>query len=91
MNVTPEVRAAQEAYAARPFAVRWVDSHLSTTFRFHTLDGAFEYAQAQWALIQKRVRENRCMASEIRRCYIESPTGRMPLAYWLLCNDVSSY
>ena len=45
MTISNEIRAAQEAYAARPFAVRWRDSHFSGTTRFHTFDGAKERVQ----------------------------------------------
>lgn len=90
-HISPEIRAAQEAYEARPYAVRWQDSHFSGTFRFHTLDGAFDYVQSAWANVQERVRENRYMASNLHRSYLETPAGRVQLRYVLLCADVSSY
>jgi hypothetical protein len=91
MHISPEIRAAQEAYAARPFAVRWEDSHMSGTFRFDSFTEAFDYVQIQWARVQRRVRENRHMASHLWHSYLETPEGRVPLRYVLLCDDVSSY
>lgn len=92
--ISDEIKAAQEAYAARPFAVRWVDSHASGTFRFQTLDEAFAYAQEQWARIQKRCRQARGETSWVASCLWESfliaPDGRVALAYVLLCNDVTN-
>lgn len=85
------VLTSQAAYAARPFAVRWVDSHFSGTFRFHTFDEAFQYAQDQWALVQRNVSEHRRMASNLWRSCLETPAGRTQLAYVLLARDVSSY
>lgn len=90
-NVSPQILAQQLAYAARPFAVRWVDSHVSLTNRFHTLDDALDYVQDQWAKVQKRVSENRYMASMLGHCYLETPKSRVQLTYVLLCHDVSSY
>lgn len=91
MNVSPEIRAAQEAYAARPFAVRWVDSHCSVTNRFETLDDCYAYINQVWTAVQKRVRENRYMSSMLWHCHLETPAGRVQLPYVMLCDDVSSY
>lgn len=90
-NVSPEIRAAQEAYAARPFAVMWRDSHAQVPSRFNTFDDAFEYVQEQWARIRKTVATRRHYASDLRRSYIETPEGRVSLRDVLLCDDVSSY
>lgn len=87
-----EIAAAQAAYAARPFAVRWVDSHVSTTNRFHTFDEAFQYAQDMWAMIRKEVAETRYRSSNLRLSNIQTPDGNsVRLAYYLLADDVSSY
>jgi hypothetical protein len=86
-----ELKATQAAYAARPFAVQWVDSHFSGTSRFHTFEEAFEYAQDMWAMIRKTVREQRCTESHLWWSQIQTPTGSTSLAYYLLADDVSSY
>ena len=91
MRLSPEIQAAQAAYAARPYAVRWVDSHGSGTFRFDTFAEAFDYVQEQWARIQRKVATERYRASHLRRSHIETPQGNTPLPYWLLAEDVSSY
>ncbi len=90
-RVTAEVRASQRAYAARPYAVRWRDSHFSGTFRFHTFDEAFEYVQSQWLRICEDVANNRCRASALWSSYIETPEWKISLSYLLLTADVSSY
>lgn len=81
----------QAAYAARPFAVRWIDSHFSATFRFHTLDEAHAYAQQQWMHIQWQVARHRPCASRLWQSRLITPTGSVQLAYVLLATDVSSY
>jgi hypothetical protein len=86
-----EIKAAQTAYAARPFAVRWVDSHVSTTNRFDTFDEAFQYAQDMWAMIRKEVAERRNMNSNLHWSNIQTPDSKISLAYYLLTDDVSSY
>jgi len=91
MNISPEIRASQLAYAARPFAVRWVDSHASCTNRFDTLSEAFEYIQAQWIRVQRDVAQYRYRASNLWWSHLETPAGTTQLAYVLLASDVSSY
>lgn len=91
MNISLEIRAAQEAYAGRPFAVRWVSSYASITNRFHTLDEAYAYVQQMWVHVQKHVRENCYSASNLSFSYLETPASRVQLNYVLLCSDVSSY
>ncbi len=86
-----EIALAQAEYAARPYAVRWVDSHVATTNRFNTLEEAFKYAQDMWAMIRQEVSRRRYMASNIWWSRIETPNGKIPLAYYLLADDVSSY
>ncbi len=92
-----EIALAQAEYAARPYAVRWswerdwVDSHFETTNRFSTLEEAFKYAQDMWAIMRQEVSRRRYMASNIWRSRIETPNGKIPLAYYLLADDVSSY
>lgn len=83
--------ASQQAYAARPFAVRWVDSHASCTNRFDTLSGAFEYIQAQWLRVQHDVAQYRYRESHLWQSHLETPEGRTQLSYVLLASDVSSY
>jgi hypothetical protein len=90
-SVSFDVLVAQAAYAARPFAVRWIDSHYSGTFRFETYDEAFEYVQEQWANVQRRVIEERYRASCLWASRLMTPTESVPLAYVLLTDDVSSY
>jgi hypothetical protein len=87
-----ELAACQQAYAARPFAVRWNDSHYSGEHRFHTFNEAFDYAQQQWAYINKRVASAPypCQ-SFLGQSWIETPEGRISLRYYLLTKDVSSY
>lgn len=85
------ISTTQEAYAARPFAVRWEDSHYSATNRFHTFEDAFEYIQQTWATVRDEVDELRYRASNLHRSYLETPEGRVSLRYVLLCDDVSSY
>jgi hypothetical protein len=91
MQPSEQILAAQAAYAARPFAVRWCDSHFSATNRMATLDECFEYIQRHWALIQKNVKERQHCASDLSRSYLETPEGRVSLRYVLLCDNVSSY
>jgi hypothetical protein len=91
MSVSAEILASQAAYAARPFAVRWVDSHCAVTHRFHTFKEAFSYVQNQWSNVQRRVAAEPYRASSVWWSYLETPTGRTQLAYVLLCADVSSY
>lgn len=91
MTIAPEILAAQQAYAARPFAVRWVDSHFSGTFRFETFDEAFDYMHQQWTLIQRTVKTTRYRESHLRQSWLETPNGRISLRWYLLCDDVSSY
>lgn len=90
-NVSPEILELQKAYASRPFAVRWVDSHFSGTFRFHTLDESYQYVQEQWARISKEVATHRCRSSSLWRSFLETPEGKTPLSYVLLTTDISSY
>ena len=90
MNATA-LKAIQDAYAARPFAVRWVDSHVGTCNRFDTFEEAFEYAQDMWAMIRREVSQRRNMESHLWQCYLEPPAGRMPLNWYTLADDVSSY
>jgi hypothetical protein len=89
--ISAEIYAAQQAYAARPFAVRWYDSHYSATHRFHTFNEAFDYAQDQWQRICRDVARWRFHASHLQACAIITPAGSMPLHYYLLTNNVSSY
>jgi hypothetical protein len=89
--LSDEIKQAQAAYAARPFAVRWVDSHYSGTHRFHTFDEAFAYAQDQWARQVREVSRHRYRASALWQSAIITPAGSMPLRWYLLTADVSSY
>jgi hypothetical protein len=89
--VSEEIKAMQEAYWARPFAVQWRDSHFSTTDKFLTLEGAFDFIEYHWARIRKDVATRRNVESLLRQCYLETPEGRVSLRYVLLCDDVSSY
>lgn len=90
-NVSPDIRALQIAYAARPFAVRWHDSHFSGTFRFHSFNEAYQYVQDMWAHIVREVAQNPYRASSLWRSYLETPEGKTQLTYVLLTADVSSY
>lgn len=90
-DVSPEIRAMQLAYAARPYSVYWRDSHFSTLERFHTFDGAFAYAQRMWANIRERVAAMPNHESQLWRCTLETPEGEISLKYYLLADDVSSY
>ena len=91
MITNTDILARQAAYAARPFSVRWVDSHTAATFRFSTLDEAFGYVQDQWSRVQKDVATDSCRASNLWQSYIETPDWKAPLSYVLLADDVSSY
>jgi hypothetical protein len=86
-----ELKATQEAYASRPFAVRWIDSHVATTSRFHTFAEAFAYAQDMWATIRKQVSEQRYMSSNLWQSNLQTPNGSVRLAHYFLADDVSSY
>ena len=89
--ISAEIKAMQDAYAARPYAVMWRDSHCQIPSRFHTYNEAFEYIQEQWARIRRTVRERKYCGSQLWRSYLETPEGRVQLCYVLLCDDVSSY
>lgn len=90
--ISEEIRAAQEAYAARPFAVRWCDSHCSGTFRFHTYADAFDYVQEQWARIRRYADTKPYpVESLLWQSRLITPDGSVSLRYVLLCDDVSSY
>jgi hypothetical protein len=90
--MTPaELKATQAAYAARPFAVRWVDSHVATCNRFHTFDEAHQYAQDMWAMIRREVATRHNMESHLWQSFIETPQGRIALRWYVLADDVSSY
>lgn len=90
--VSEEIKAAQAEYAARPFEVRWVDSHCAMTSRFNTLDQAFTYIQRCWKDVQATVRQCPHCSSDLRASYLRTPTGgKVALRYVLLCDDVSSY
>jgi hypothetical protein len=91
MTISKEIATAQANYAAKPFAVRWVTSHFSGTFRFDTFDEAFDYVQEQWVKVQKQVRNNAYHSSKLWQSYIETPDGKMSVEYFLLAKDVSSY
>jgi len=90
-NISPEVRAHQAAYAARPFAVRWQDSHFSGEFRFDTFAEAFDYVQTMWTNIRQAVEQRPYRSSMLWQSYLKTPEGRISLRYVLLCEDVSSY
>ena len=81
----------QSAYKNRPFAVKWVDSHFSGTFRFETLDDALEYVQQQWSKIRSEVQSEHYCASNLSRSKLETPDGTLSLKWWLLTDDVSGY
>jgi hypothetical protein len=86
-----ELKAIQAAYAARPFAVQWADSHYCGTSRFDTFEEAFEHAQSLWSMIRKSVVNQRYMESHLWQSWLETPAGSVRLAYWLLADDVNSY
>lgn len=90
-ELDPAIRASQEAYAARPFAVRWCDSHYSGTHRFHTLDDAHQYIQEQWEYIRVQVATRWNCASMLHMSYLITPDSTVSLRYVLLADDVSSY
>lgn len=91
-RVSDEILAKQQAYAARPVAVHWRDSHFSGTFRFDTLGEAFAYVDQQWSRIRRNVAAERYLASDLRSSALEAPgIGRVPLRLVLLADDVSSY
>lgn len=91
MSVSMEILASQLAYAARPFAVCWVDSHFSGEFRFETFAEAYDYVQQQWTNVQRRVATQPHCASRLWRSRLYTPNGSVQLAYVLLAADVSSY
>lgn len=91
MSVSMEILASQLAYAARPFAVYWVDSHCSGEFRFETFAEAYDYVQTQWARVRRRVATEQYHASDLWVSRFHTPTGSVQLAYVLLADDVSSY
>lgn len=91
-RISPEIAAAQAAYAARPFAVYWRTSSFSGTFRFHTAGEAIDYIFQQWASIRRKVRQERYHESFLWQSYFEGPDGqKIPAKYVVLAADVSSY
>jgi hypothetical protein len=90
MDTTGMIPSAVE-YWSQPFAVRWVHSHASGTHCFPTLQAAFEYIDAQWANIRRRVSSERYCASQLSSCQLIADGVVIPMRYVLLCNDVSSY
>lgn len=82
---------AREAWIARPYVVYWLDSFGSCTNRFDTFSDAFQYIQDMWAMIRREVALRPNMESSIWHSTIQTPTGTMPLAYYLLADNVSSF
>lgn len=92
MTVSPEIAAAQAAYAARPFNVYWRTSHFSGMFRFHTAGEAIDYIFQQWASIRRMAAAERYHESFLWKSYFEGPDGaKIPAQYVVLSADVSSY
>jgi hypothetical protein len=85
------MRDSAVAYWSQPFAVRWSHSHASGTHCFATLAEAFDYIDAQWANIRRRVASERYCASQLRRCALIANGVTTPLHLVLLADDVSSY
>lgn len=91
INVTPEIMASQLAYQGRPFAVGWRESHFSGTFRFDTLAEALSFVDEKWARVRGTVGSQRYASSDVWGSYVETPSERLAVAYYLLASDVSSY
>lgn len=75
-----DIKAAQEAYAARPYAARVETSHFSGTFRFHTRDGAFDYIFDQYKRFRRQVAEGTYGRDwtnfDLYRSYVVGPDGQ---------------
>jgi hypothetical protein len=85
------MRPSAVEYWSQPYAVRWVHSHASGTHCFPTLAAAFEYIDAQWHNIRRRVASERYCASQLGQCELIADGQRIPMRYVLMCADVSSY
>lgn len=94
MRTHEEIAAAQAAYAARPFAVRWCDSHFSGSFRFNTLDEAYGYINDQWRLIQRKCAHKSnggsWIGSALWQSHLETPAGTVRLPYVMLVDDIDN-
>lgn len=73
MTTPPEIKALQEAYAARPYAVAMYTSHFSGTSRFHTLKEAIAYLSGQYESMRRVVAEERYRALYAYRCFLILP------------------
>lgn len=70
MPVSPEILAAQQAYAARPFATRIKTRTFSGTSRFDTFNEALEYAGHSMDCHRKDI-ERFGYANQYNDCRIE--------------------
>lgn len=68
-----EIKAAQEAYAARPYAVSMYTSDFSCTHRFHTLPDAIKYLSDQYARMRRIAAGERYHALYAFRCFLILP------------------
>lgn len=89
-----ELKAMQDAYWAMPYAVRWCDSHFSSTSKFETYDEAFAYVQYQFKRVKAQCattpRGVSWHGAYLWQGYIETPEGRTPLNYLLLVDVLSN-
>ena len=90
-GVSFDIARCQLEYAARPFFVRWVDSHCSVPSRFNTFDEAFDHVQLQWHRIRARAKSDNLRSSLLQWGRIEGPNFSWTLRELLLVDDVSSY
>ena len=95
MQVSPEVAAAQAAYAARPYAARLETSHFASTSRFDTESEAIDYLFRGYAMTRKNIRDWRARGDncwigfDAYRSYLEGPDGRVQARFVLLADSIS--
>lgn len=92
-TISPEVKAAQVAYEARPFAVYLRTSHASVHSRFDTERQALEYLFKQFAHARRAFVEGAFGSAwfdfDAHASQIEYPDGRaIPARFFLFADSV---
>lgn len=78
MTVSPEIAAAQAAYAARPFLARASSFNFSGSFRFDSFEEARQYLADQLGrkgAVWDGSSSSRNPGLKMRSCYVEMPDG----------------
>lgn len=91
MNTSPEILASQQAYAARPYAVRIQTSHFSGTSRFDTLVEAIGYLTSQYVRMKAVVKAERCRSFDAQRSELILPGDVRVACCEFIGSDLSSY